>query len=77
MTIDKIQELIYNYVNTNINPPTILIVEKVEYENFVKETSGILTYVPPTWTENKITLMGCTLRVIFATNLEEGEVIVL
>jgi len=67
----------YSYINSNYKDPTTLIVEREEYENFVKETSGILTYVPPTWTENKITLMGCTLRVIFATNLEEGEVIVL
>jgi hypothetical protein len=77
MTTDQILILMYSYINSNYKDPTTLIVEREEYENFVKETSGILTYVSPTWTENKITLMGCTLRVIFATNLEEGEVIVL
>lgn len=77
MTIDKIQELIYNYVNTNINPPTILIVEKVEYLKFIKEMLSLITYSPASLLQYKITISGCTLRVIFATNIEEGEVIVL
>ncbi len=77
MTTDQILILIHSYININYKDPTTLIVERAEYENFAKEIVGILTYVPPTCTESKITLMGCTLRVIFATNLEEGEVIVL
>jgi len=77
MRIDKIQELIYNYVNKNINPPTTLIVEKVEYIKFIKEILNLVTYSPAPLSQDKITIMGYTLRIIFATNLEDGEVVVL
>lgn len=77
MTIDQISELTHNYINNNYKDPTTLIVERVEYEKFVKETIGLMTYNPTSWTGNKITVMCITLRVIFATNLDDKEVIVL
>lgn len=77
MTTDQLAELINNHFNGNHKPPTTLIVERGEYEKFAKEIIWLLTYKTPFCAEGKITFMGCTLRVIFATNLEEGEVIVL
>lgn len=77
MTADQLAELINNYLSSNYKDPTTLIVEKSKYEKFVNEIIGLVAYKTLPLAEGKITFMGCTLRVIFATNLEEGEVIVL
>lgn len=76
MTMDKIRELIENYIDRNYKNPTILIVQKKEFEQWVSEMLNLTTRVNSISLGSKVTIMGYNLRVIFATNLEEGEVIV-
>lgn len=78
MTTDKIQEEIYNHFINNIKAPTTLIVERKAYDEYVNDMMSHAYYAPISqFNVDRITINGYTLRVILATNLKEGEVIVI
>lgn len=78
MTSDQLQELIYKHYHDTIKDPTTLIVEQGEFYRWVGDVQNTIMYSQlKQLVVDKIFFMGVTLRVIFATNLEEGEVIVL
>lgn len=77
MTTNELMFLIHKHLYESTHDPTMLIIEISEYRKFIEEQMRLVTYNSENNLEDKITIMGYTLRVIFATNLEEGEVIVL
>ena len=77
ITTEKILELIDKYMDSHCESPTTLIVEKGGYDKLVQDQIRLMPYTNNGDYEQMISINGYTLRVIFATNLSDGEVIVI